>query len=105
MRSGTVRISESSHRLLRRLAEETRTTMNAVLDAALADYERRLFWLKAAAEFDGLRANPKTWKREMEERAEWDETLADRTMSEVKARIGLVLGFDVASPGAPRGGD
>lgn len=77
MASTTVRINKESHELLRRLAEETDTSMNAVLGAALAEYERRLFWLKAAAEFRALRNDPKAWKDEQEERTAWDATLAD----------------------------
>lgn len=77
MAGTTVRISEEVHDRLHRLAAEKRATMSAVIDAALAEYERKLFWSKTAAEFKSLRNDPKAWKAELEEREAWDATLAD----------------------------
>ena len=51
--------------------------MSAVIESALAEYERKLFWSKTASEFQALRNNPKAWKAELEERDAWDVTLAD----------------------------
>jgi predicted transcriptional regulator len=73
----TVRVSEAVHDRLHKLAAEKRMTMSAVLDSALAEYERKLFWAKTAAEFQSLRNDPKAWKAELEEREAWDATLAD----------------------------
>ena len=73
----TVRVSEAVHDRLHKLAAEKRMTMSAVLDSALAEYERKLFWAKTAAEFQSLRNDPKAWKAELEEREAWDSTLAD----------------------------
>ncbi|MDO8737957.1 hypothetical protein [Candidatus Deferrimicrobium sp.] len=73
----TVRVSEAVHDRLHKLAAEKRMTMSAILDSALAAYERKLFWAKAAAEFQSLRDDPKAWKAELEEREAWDATLAD----------------------------
>ena len=73
----TVRVSEAVHDRLHKLAAEKRMTMSAVLDSALAEYERKLFWAKTAAEFQSLQNDPKAWKAELEEREAWDATLAD----------------------------
>ena len=73
----TVRVSEAVHDRLHKLAAEKRMTMSAVLDSALAEYERKLFWAKTAAEFQSMRNDPKAWKAELEEREAWDATLAD----------------------------
>ncbi len=73
----TVRVSEAVHDRLHKLAAEKRMTMSAVLDSALAEYERKLFWAKTAAGFQSLRNDPKAWKAELEEREAWDATLAD----------------------------
>jgi len=51
--------------------------MSAVIDSALAEYERKLFWSKTAAEFRALRKDPRDWKAEREEHEAWDVTLAD----------------------------
>jgi len=77
MSSTTVRISSSLHETLRQLAEETGTTMNAVLESALNEYQKRLFWSHAAAEFRALQNDPRAWDAEQRERAAWDATLAD----------------------------
>jgi len=77
MAGTTVRISEEVHDRLHRLATERRATMSAVIDSALAEYERKLFWSKAAAEFQSLRNDPEAWRAEFEEREAWDATLAD----------------------------
>ena len=73
----TVRVSEAVHDRLHKLAAERRMTMSAILDSALTEYERKLFWAKTAAEFRSLRYDPKAWKAELEEREAWDATLAD----------------------------
>lgn len=77
MAGTTVRISEAVHDRLSRLAAEKRATMSAVIDSALAEYERKLFWSETAAEFQVLRKDAKAWKAELEEREAWDVTLAD----------------------------
>lgn len=77
MAGTTVRISEEVHDRLHRLAAGRRASMSAVIEAALAEYERKLFWSKTASEFQALRDNPKEWKAELEEREAWDVTLAD----------------------------
>lgn len=77
MAGTTVRISEEVHGRLHRLATERRASMNAVIESALTEYERKLFWSKTATEFQELRNNPKAWKAELEEREAWDVTLAD----------------------------
>jgi len=77
MAGTTVRVSEEVHGRLHRLAAERQASMSAVIEAALAEYERKLFWLKTSSEFQALRNNPKAWKAELEEREAWDVTLAD----------------------------
>ena len=77
MAGTTVRISEEVHDRLHKLAAARRASMSAVIDSALAEYERKLFWSKAAAEFGSLRNDPEAWKAELEERDVWDATLAD----------------------------
>ena len=77
MAGATVRISEEVHDRLQRLAAEKRATMSAVIESALGEYERKLFWSKAAAEFQSLRNDPKAWKAELDEREGWDVTLTD----------------------------
>ena len=71
---------------MKELAELTGEPMPAVLDKAIEACRRRQFLQGLAADFARLRQNPKAWQQELEERAEWDTTLADgwrRTRSRV----------------------
>lgn len=77
MASVTVRIGEQSHKALREIAERSGESMQAVLTHAIEAYRRERFLESANAAFEALRKNPNAWRREQEERAEWDATLSD----------------------------
>ena len=77
MSAPTVRISETSHQLLKQLAEQTSQTMMDVLDKALDAYRRRLFFEQLNAGYAELRADPEAWAAHLAERKEWDVTLMD----------------------------
>lgn len=77
MASLTVRISNTSHKLLQELAEESGRTMQAVLDEALEAYRRQCFLEGLSADFAALRADPEAWAEEAAERAVWDAALLD----------------------------
>ena len=51
--------------------------MQAVLDRAIERYRRESFLRKANSEFQALKADPKAWKQEVQERQLWDQTSAD----------------------------
>src|SRR5690348_1479476 len=72
-----VRISEKAHKTLRRLAAGEGKTLQAVLDEAIKEYERQLFFEKAEAAYTALRSDPKAWAEELKEREEWDAVLMD----------------------------
>lgn len=77
MPGATVRISETSRTVLRELARRTHATMQDVIEKALVDYRRRLFWEQAARDFRALRDDPETWAAEVAERERWDAALKD----------------------------
>jgi predicted CopG family antitoxin len=77
MSSATVRISEHARETLRELAARTGESMQTVLDRAIEDYRRRRFLEEANAAFATLRDKPEAWREELEEREEWDHTIAD----------------------------
>lgn len=77
MASVTVRIGEKSHKALRELAERSGESMQAVLTHAIEAYRRERFLESANAAFEALRKDQEAWRREQEERAEWDATLSD----------------------------
>jgi predicted transcriptional regulator len=77
MSAPTVRISETSHRILKELAEQTGQTMMVVLDKALDAYRRKLFFEQMNAGYAELRADPEAWAEHLAERKQWDATLMD----------------------------
>ena len=77
MPGATVRITETSRELLRELARRTDSTMQDVIELALAEYQKRLFWEQAAHDFQALRDDPEAWAEEVTERERWDTTLKD----------------------------
>jgi hypothetical protein len=77
MSAPTVRISETSHRILKELAEKTNQTMMDVLDKALDAYRRKLFFEQLNAGYAELQADPEAWAEHLAERNLWDATLKD----------------------------
>ena len=51
--------------------------MQSVLDRALEQDRRQRFLRAANADFSALRQDAKSWKQELREREQWEETLAD----------------------------
>jgi hypothetical protein len=77
MSAPTVRISKASHRILKELAEQTGQTMMEVLDKALDNYRRKVFFEQLNAGYAELRADPEAWAEHQAERKLWDATLMD----------------------------
>jgi hypothetical protein len=77
MESQTIRISKKTHRTLRELAEEAGTSMTAILEAAVKEYQERRFWEELHAGYAALKADPEKWADYQKEIQAWDVTLAD----------------------------
>ena len=77
MASTTVRVSEHTHELLRKLAEATGEPLQKVLERAVENYRREQFYAEFNAAFERLRADPVAWEEELAERALWERTLGD----------------------------
>lgn len=72
-----VRIQPESYAKLRQLAKESGTTMPAVLAEAIDELYRRRFLEECNQAYARLKADPKAWKQELEQRRAWEETLGD----------------------------
>ena len=72
-----VRIQPETYAKLRSLAQGAGVSMPEVLAEAVDDLFRKRFIDECNAAYARLRADPKAWKEELEERALWDCTLAD----------------------------
>ena len=77
MATGTVRINQKSHNILRQIASKEGKPMQTILEAAIEEYRRQSFLHEANAAYAALRGDPKKWKEELAERKDWESTLAD----------------------------
>lgn len=77
MAGTTVRIPEDTRRTLSELADETGESLQSVVAKAVEAYRRQRILERTNAAYAELRSNPGTWGELQEERAEWDDTLAD----------------------------
>lgn len=73
----STRISESTHQFLRKLAEESGESMQALLARAVEVYRRQRFLEESNRAFEALRADSLAWKAEQAERELWHITMAD----------------------------
>lgn len=73
----TVRISESSRKILSSLARESNTSMTAVLDSALETYRRHRFLAQAAAAYETLANDPVAKEDYRKEISDLDGTSVD----------------------------
>ena len=73
----TVRISETTHRALRDLAESERISQQTIVERAIENYRRQRFLEAANRQYAALRNDPEAWAQELSEREAWDATLTD----------------------------
>ena len=73
----TVRIDQQTHQVLRELARQSGESMPVILAKSIEQYRRKLILEEANAAYAVLRNDPKAWEEELQERAQWDATLAD----------------------------
>ena len=66
--STTIRVEDATKRRVRALAEATGMKMQAVVEEAVADYERKVFWERTNARYAELRDDREEWGRISAER-------------------------------------
>ena len=84
MQTAVVRVSQSTHAMLRAMSEQTGETMQCILEKAVQEYQKRLFWEQTNAAYAALRKDEKAWKEELTEREAWDATLSDGLEAETE---------------------
>jgi hypothetical protein len=77
MSSVTVRINEECREILRQLSTSSGESMQAVLERAVEQYRRRVFFEQTNAEYARLRKDRAAWAEIEKEREEWDAALGD----------------------------
>ena len=73
----SVRIPARAHQTLREIAKRTGESLQNVLDRAIEEHRRRVMLEQANVAFAALKKDTKSWRRELEERTEWNSTLRD----------------------------
>jgi len=77
MQTLQIRVSPVTHRIVREIAERTKQPMQGVLEKAVEEYRRKLFFDDVNAAFLRLKADTAAWEEEQEERRVWEPTLLD----------------------------
>jgi hypothetical protein len=72
-----VRIQSATYAQLRELARQSKASMPEVLAEAIDDLYRKRFLEDCNRAYARIKADPKAWKEELEERAVWDTTVGD----------------------------
>lgn len=75
--STTIRITDEAKRRIALLADETGRPMTELLDEAIEQLERKIFFDNLNKRYAELRADPVAWAEIEAERREWDKTLRD----------------------------
>lgn len=72
-----VRISNTTHQILRHLSAEIGESMQSIVEEAIEQYRRRRFLEGLNQDFKTLKEDPEAWQEELAERSLWDNTLLD----------------------------
>ena len=72
-----VRVNETTHTVIRNLANELGESMQSIVDKAIERYKRELFLESLNQDFKKLQENEIDWKNGLEERRLWENTLLD----------------------------
>lgn len=86
MQTTTIRISSGAHATLKQIAREESQPMQSVLDRLLRKYRAEQLLHRTNAAFANLRGNSEQWEHELEERAAWDQALADDLKDDMDLR-------------------
>lgn len=77
MRATTVRLNSATHRSVASLAESSKTSIPAVLKAAVETYRRHVLLERATEGFAKLRKRPKAWAEYRKELTQFETTGSD----------------------------
>ncbi|MGD9858355.1 MAG: toxin-antitoxin system protein [Planctomycetaceae bacterium] len=77
MSSETVRINPQTHTQLKELSDQSGEPMTVLVADAVDLLFRQRFLEQCNQAYARLKADPKAWNAELEERAAWDDALTD----------------------------
>ncbi len=73
----TIKVSSATRDRVNALGAQTHQTADQVVDKAIDEYERALFWREFAAASDAVAADPVATEDERREQELWNRTLRD----------------------------
>ena len=72
-----LRIGDETRQALRDIAKSEGESMQAVLEKAVAEYQKKRFFEKLDVAFGTLKNDPEAWREEQQERQTWADSLSD----------------------------
>jgi predicted transcriptional regulator len=88
MTANTIPISDTTQRTIAELAARTGQAPAAILDKAIEEYRRKMFFEAMDAGYAALRADEDAWSDEQAQRRMWDTTNSDGLPAEPAAGEG-----------------
>jgi predicted transcriptional regulator len=78
--STTIRVSDQTRQRVAALASSTGKQLQAVVEEAVAEYERKVFWEQVNKRYAELRNDPEAWAEIVAEREGEAGALRDRSL-------------------------
>jgi hypothetical protein len=72
-----VQVTDETQRVLQTLSQETGRSIPEILDKAVEEYRRKVFFEGVDRDYKTLKADPEAWSQEVQERQLFDNTLMD----------------------------
>jgi hypothetical protein len=77
MNGHSIRVCKSTHDTPRDLAARSKTSIGAIVDQAVEEFQRKRFWQEYTEGYAKLASQPEAWRGFHEEAGVWETTLAD----------------------------
>ncbi|HEV3237466.1 MAG TPA: hypothetical protein VGZ25_10790 [Gemmataceae bacterium] len=77
MTTSSIDITDSTRDLLQAMSRQTGRTIPEILEKAVEEYRRKIFFEGLDQDYTALKADPEAWAQELEERKLFENTLMD----------------------------
>ena len=78
----TIRVSKEVYNAVKSIAQQQNEKIQDVIEQAIKDYKKKKFFDHLNLAYARLKADPKAWAEEEEEREDWDVAMKDGIESE-----------------------
>jgi hypothetical protein len=77
MTTSSIDVTDGTHRVLHALSQQTGKSISEILDKAVEEYRRKIFFEGVDRDYAALKADPEAWAQEVQERQLFNNTLMD----------------------------